>query len=593
MAGAESRIALFYDEGAYTEMLGPPLKEATGGPIGLMGRQVAGKEFLDAYLSHGSWSELVAIVRSRAAADGLLRLCEQHPSSRTRRRGLQFVQENNFHQSFLPTPPAPLLYVPYPPEAKYAWARQHAGPGAFAVCGVTHTLCSTSVADTLCQMVTAPFESFDALVCTSRAVVNVVRALTENYCDYLRERFGGGPRLRARLELIPLGVDAEKFRPPTADERSGRRRVLGIGDDEIAVLFVGRLSHHAKAHPFPMFHGLSQAARATGKKVHLLLAGWAAAPEIRSAFLDGARVFAPNVRVSMIDGTDPRFRLAVWQAADLFTSLVDNIQETFGLVIVEAMASGLPVVATDWNGYRDLVLEGETGYLIPTMMVRDATRDATSRLLIGEMDYDHFLAECSQTVTVDCRAAAAAFTRLLGDAALRRSMGEAARQRALTQFGWQHIVKAYENLWQSQEEERLNWCKGMRTAPEHENTPVCFPALEFSFAGYPTSWLGSEDWLAAAPGAERRLEQVLQLPLTNHVGYIRCSDRAVLAAVLALARTPCRMAQLESFLTQAGVGPAASRATLAWMLKYDLLQRSHGENTSEEPLTPPAKCQAV
>ena len=32
-------------------------------------------------------------------------------------------------------------------------------------------------------------------------------------------------------------------------------------------------------------------------------------------------------------------------------------------------------------------------------------------------------------------------------------MGEAARQRALTQFGWQHIVKAYENLWQSQEEE--------------------------------------------------------------------------------------------------------------------------------------------
>src|SRR5207244_2044980 len=88
----------------------------------------------------------------------------------------------------------------------------------------------------------------------------------------------------------------------------------------------------------------------------------------------------------------------------------------------------------------------------------------------------------------------------------------ACRWWRLTQFGWQHIVKAYENLWQSQEEERLNWCKGMRTAPEHENTPVCFPALEFSFAGYPTSWLGSEDWLAAAPGAERRLEQVLQLP---------------------------------------------------------------------------------
>jgi hypothetical protein len=156
-------------------------------------------------------------------------------------------------------------------------------------------------------------------------------------------------------------------------------------------------------------------------------------------------------------------------------------------------------------------------------------------------------------------------------------MGEAGRQRAVAQFGWQHIVRAYESLWQGQEEERLSWCKSMRTAPECENTPVCFPAPEFSFAGYPTSWLGSEDWLTAAPGAEQRLEQVLQLPLTNHVGYIRCSDRAVLGAVLALARTPCRLAQLESLLAQAGVGPAASRAALAWMLKYDLLQRSSAE----------------
>ena len=38
---------------------------------------------------------------------------------------------------------------------------------------------------------------------------------------------------------------------------------------------------------------------------------------------------------------------------DIFVSLSDNIQETFGLTPLEGMASGLPVVATDWNGYRD------------------------------------------------------------------------------------------------------------------------------------------------------------------------------------------------------------------------------------------------
>jgi len=98
------------------------------------------------------------------------------------------------------------------------------------------------------------------------------------------------------------------------------------------------------------------------------------------AFEDGARQFAGNLRVSIVDGTDQGKRFAVWRAADLFTSLSDNIQETFGLVIVEAMASGLPVIASDWNGYRDLVTDGETGFLVPTLMIRDATTDLISRL---------------------------------------------------------------------------------------------------------------------------------------------------------------------------------------------------------------------
>ena len=40
------------------------------------------------------------------------------------------------------TPPANVLFTPCPPELRYAWARQALGPGAFSLCGVTHTLCS-------------------------------------------------------------------------------------------------------------------------------------------------------------------------------------------------------------------------------------------------------------------------------------------------------------------------------------------------------------------------------------------------------------------------------------------------------------------
>src|SRR5207247_206243 len=113
-----------------------------------------------------------------------------------------------------------------------------------------------------------------------------------------------------------------------------------IDDDEVVVLFVGRLSFHAKAHPFPMYEGLSRAARAAGRKVRLLCAGWAVDAAIMRAFVDGARAFAPNVRTDFLDGNNPQVRYAIWHAADLFTSLSDNIQETFGLAVVEALACG-------------------------------------------------------------------------------------------------------------------------------------------------------------------------------------------------------------------------------------------------------------
>ncbi len=573
MTSAGPPAVLLYDDDAYVEQVTP---RGTGASVrGLMGRQVAGKEFLDAYLTHGSWENLAALVRSPAAAASLLRLCREHPSSQGRVRGLRVVEEAHFHRDFFPTPPAPLLYTPCPPDPRYAWARQHGGPGAFALCGVTHTLCSPDAARCLCEMVTAPFEPYDVLVCTSRAVVALVRAVTDAYADYLRERHGGTPQLCVRLEQIPLGVNTDRFRPATAEERAAQRHELGAADDEVVVLFVGRLAHHAKAHPFPLFHGLARAARESGRKAHLVLAGWAPNEAIHTAFVEGARACAPGVRVSLVSGTDPRVRFGVWHAADVFASLVDNLQETFGLAVVEAMAGGLPVVASDWDGYRDLVVPGETGYLVPTVMVRGATAEATSRLLLGEVDYDHFLAECSQAVTVDAAAAAAAFAPLLCDTALRRAHGEAGRRRALEVFAWPQVIRAYEELWRDQERERLARV-GRKAERARGRGPACYPAPEESFAGYPSRWLQDEDLLHTTAGAEARLDELLTLPLVTHVAYSRSADPGLLRAVLAATARPRPLAEVEAVLRQAGVDPVPARATVAWLLKYDLLRATSG-----------------
>ena len=571
MGPAEGILGLLYDSDGYVESPGAPLGPDGHSRTGLIGRQVAGKEFLDALFAHGSWDRLVALFRNRASAQLLERYFEQNQLREGRSRELQLVADEAFLSTFFPTPPARLVHTPNPPDIRYAWARQHRAGHGFALSGVTHSLSSQQALAWIGQLLIGPFEPYDSLICTSSAVLKMVRATTDSYAEYLRERVGGTPHVRARLEVIPLGVDTLRFHPPAPEERLARREALGVEHDEIAVLFVGRFSHHTKAQPFPMFVALDRAARETGRKVRLLMAGWAHNQAVSQAFRDGAATFAPNVRVSFLDGTRPDVRQAVWHAADIFCSLSDNIQETFGLVIVEAMATGLSIVASDWDGYRDLITDGATGYLVPSIMARGATEDATARLVLEAHSYDHFLAECSQAVAIDCAATTRAFVRLLSDESERRRLGAAARRVALERFAWSQVVQAYEKLWHEQEKTRQE-VERLDAAKSLKGGPALYPNPELAFAGYPTRWVTESDLLMAAPDALERLDSVLTSPLTNHAAWSRYTDRVKLRAVLEAASSGRTVSELDAILSMGGQN-TAGRATMAWMLKYDLIRR--------------------
>jgi hypothetical protein len=69
-----------------------------GSPLGLMGRQVVGREFLKAYLGHGSWTELVALVRNRQSVESLKLFWGEQPWSR-RGRALRILDERQFHDA--------------------------------------------------------------------------------------------------------------------------------------------------------------------------------------------------------------------------------------------------------------------------------------------------------------------------------------------------------------------------------------------------------------------------------------------------------------------------------------------------------------
>ena len=271
----------------------------------------------------------------------------------------------------------------------------------------------------LCDLVTAPFEPFDALVCTSRAAVAMVRAVTGVVLPTTcADRFGGRPDLRPRLEVIPLGVNADRFRPGDA-RTSGPPS--GPGSGRPTTRWWSCASAGCRTTPRPTRSRRStRPTRPPGGpagRCYLVFAGWAAHPAVETGVPRRRPRNSPRPPASRSStGQDPAVRFGAWHAADVFLSLPDNIQETFGLVVVEAMASGLPVVGSDWDGYRDLVVDGETGFLVPTRMVRGATARAHHPAgCSGRSTTTTSWPSACQAVAVDPAAAADALARLVAD----------------------------------------------------------------------------------------------------------------------------------------------------------------------------------
>ena len=260
-----------------------------------------------------------------------------------------------------------------------------------------------------------------------------------------------------RTPVIPLGIEARSFvaGPDTTDRASTLRQSLDIGPEDFVALFLGRLNFSSKANPYPMYLALEQAqARCTGK-FHLIQAGWYPNEQMHTNTLRLAREMAPSVWVHSVGQVNGQARQDVYAAADVFISLSDNIQETFGLTVIEAMAAGLPVIASDWDGYRDTVADGVTGYLVPTTFPLPGIGIdlALTHGLMGR-EYNRYLLDVAQATAVDIDRTTEAVVRLAGSQSLRRRMGEAGRSRAFNNYDWPIIIKSYQDLWSNLEEAR-------------------------------------------------------------------------------------------------------------------------------------------
>ena len=130
-------------------------------------------------------------------------------------------------------------------------------------------------------------------------------------------------------------------------------------------------------------------------------------------------------------------------ATDIFVSIADNLQETFGLSVVEAMAAGCPVVVSDFNGYKDTV-DASVGIRVKTSWFGAPALTRNVNMLGYERPMHLML---GQSVIVDHDALLAALLSLVCDDALRCKMGKAAADRAASTYDWQVVLEQMVDVW--------------------------------------------------------------------------------------------------------------------------------------------------
>lgn len=205
---------------------------------------------------------------------------------------------------------------------------------------------------------------------------DAVVAQSTNTRDNARRFYGfTGP-----IEIVPLGIRQPSVRPAS-------REMLGLPGDAFLAITVGRL---VKRKGLEML--VAALVAPTNDQHHLVIVGDGPERPMLERLVKERGLID---RVHFLGRVDEDRKWQLLQAADVYVS--STMHEGFGLVYLEAMAAGIPVVTFDHGGQVDFLKSGETGYLVPAG---------------------------------DVAGLSAAMARLAADPAARRSMGATNRRRA-------------------------------------------------------------------------------------------------------------------------------------------------------------------
>jgi len=226
----------------------------------------------------------------------------------------------------------------------------------------------------------------------------------------------------SKVTTVYNGIDLERWHPVEDDDLV---RSLGIDPTRPSVVFVGRITRQ-KGLPY-----LLRAAQQLPKDVQLILcAGAPDTPEILEEVKAGVVALTEQRDgVVWIDRLLSQYELSAVLTQGT-TFVCPSVYEPLGIVNLEAMACGIPVVGTATGGIPEVIVDGVTGRLVPIDQATDGTGTPT--------DPDRFVNDLAATLN-----------EVLADPDTAKTMGAAGLERARTDFGWERIASQTRAIYES------------------------------------------------------------------------------------------------------------------------------------------------
>jgi glycosyltransferase involved in cell wall biosynthesis len=513
-----------------------------------MGRPVANEGFLKALLTHGTYDEYEFFCPDTFHMERFSKKIHEmvnDPLKQSRvKPSLQIALSESirsqkydvFHMGDF------TYFMPY-----LVGIRNRFTQNLFPITGVTHSLDAVYMNLRYLELIYAGLAPFDGIICTSHAAKQCVEKGLNRVLERMSEQMNIHPKLQAGFKQIPLGIDDAFF---NQTDKASARAYFNIPDQAVLALSIGRFSLRQKCDWSPVLELLARMyADENMENFILLIAGGADESDI-SLLQTLISRYGLDEKVLLLPNFSKDIKTKLYKAADFYISVVDNFQETFGLNIVEAMASGLPVIASNFSGYRELVDHDKNGFLISTLWSPELPEFIHENL--GVLDPSLTKLYLSQTIAIDLEQLQHAIEMLYQNKSLRTNMGAASMAMAET-YQWKNVIRLYEDFWAELAEDASKVDRTMLKT----NQDILLGDFGRTFSHYPSRVLSEHDLFS--------ITRVGQDALSRHVPFIKYEDLSV-----------CLFPELETLLLEMLLQGSQS---IQAMKQYaaDRLQATHGQ----------------